>query len=86
MPINYADRRVVWSCTACEEQDGKTQCSYAKHKVTYKRKIIKATKRTIQNIQRQNKEKTTGRVEGVPKYVTQFIENDLRGRIVTTHG
>jgi hypothetical protein len=40
MPINFADRRIVWRCTACEEEDGKTQCSYAKHKVTYKRKII----------------------------------------------
>jgi hypothetical protein len=41
--------------------------------------------RTRQDIQRQKKEKTTGRVEDVPKYVTRFIENDLRGRIVTTH-
>jgi hypothetical protein len=40
MPINYADRRAVWRCTACEEEDGKTQCSYAKYKVTYKRKIL----------------------------------------------
>ena len=30
------------------------------------------------------KEKTTGRVEKVPKYVTRFIDKDLRGRIVTT--
>ena len=40
MPINYADKRVVWRCTACEEEDGKTQCSYAKYKVTYKRKLM----------------------------------------------
>jgi hypothetical protein len=31
------------------------------------------------------KDKTTGRVEEVPEYVTRFIEKDLRGRIVTTH-
>ena len=29
--------------------------------------------------------KTTGTVGGVSKYVPQFIENVLRGRIVTTH-
>ena len=23
MPINYADMRVVWRCTACEKEDGK---------------------------------------------------------------
>ena len=33
----------------------------------------------------KKKEKTTGRVEEVPEYVTRFIEKDLRGRIVTTH-
>ena len=38
MPINYADKRVVWRCTACEEEDGRTQCPYATYKVTYKRK------------------------------------------------
>jgi hypothetical protein len=43
MPINFADRRVVWRCTACEEEDGKTQCLYAKYEVTYKRKIIRTT-------------------------------------------
>ena len=40
MPINFADRREVWICTACEEEDGKTQCAYAKYKATYKRKLI----------------------------------------------
>ena len=33
----------------------------------------------------KKKEKTTGRVEEVPKYVTRFIEKDPRGRIVTPH-
>ena len=33
----------------------------------------------------KQKEKTTGRVEGVPKYVTHFIEKNLQGRIVATH-
>jgi hypothetical protein len=45
----------------------------------------KQQQRTGQNIQRQKKEKPTGRVEELPKYVTQFIENYLRGRIVTIH-
>ena len=34
---------------------------------------------------KQKKEKTTGRVEEVPKHTTRFIVNYLRGRIVTTH-
>ena len=34
---------------------------------------------------KQTKYKTTGRVEGFPIHVKQFIENDLRGRIVTIH-
>ena len=50
-----------------------------------------AQKKIISNNNEQDKiyndkkEKTTGRVEEVPKYVTRFIGNDLRGRTVTTH-
>ena len=49
------------------------------------KKNNKQQQRTRQNLQRQKKDKTTGRVEEVPEYVTRFIEKDLRGRIVTTH-
>ena len=74
MPIKFADRRVVWRCTACEEEESHAQ-----------KKNNKQQQRTRQNLQRQKKDKTTGRVEEVPEYVTRFIEKDLRGRIVTTH-
>jgi hypothetical protein len=75
----------VWRCTACEEEDGKTQYSYAKYKVTYKRKIISNNNKRDKIYNDKKKDKITGRVEEVPVYVTRFIENDLRGRIVTTH-
>jgi hypothetical protein len=39
---------------------------------------------TIYN-ENKKREKITGRIEGVPEYVTQFIENDLRGRKVTSN-
>jgi hypothetical protein len=77
MPINFADRRVVWRCTACEEEDGKTQCLYSKYKNRVQKKNNKQQQRTRQNMQRQKKEKITGRVEEVPKFVTRFIETDL---------
>ena len=67
MPINFADRRVVWRCTACEEEeDGKTQCPYAKYKVTHKRKIISNNKEQDKIYNDKKKDKTTGRVEEVP--------------------
>ena len=85
MPINFADRRVVWRCTACEEEDGKTQCPYSKFKATYKRKIVNDKNKQDKIYNDKRKGKTTGGVEDVPEYVTKFIESDLRGRIVTTH-
>jgi hypothetical protein len=38
IPMNYADKRVIWRCSNCEDEDGKTQCMYAKYKPTNKRK------------------------------------------------
>ena len=67
MPINFADRRVVWRCTACEEEDGKTQCPYAKYKVTHKRKIISNNNKQ-EKICIDKKKKTTGKVEEVLKH------------------
>ena len=77
MPINFADRRVVWRCTACEEEDGKTQCSYSKFKATYKRKIVNDKNKQDKIYNDERKGKTTGGVEDVPEYVTKFIESDL---------
>ena len=71
MPITFADRRVVWRCIACEEEDGKTQCLYSKYKITYKRKII-SNNNEQDKIYNDKKRKTTGRVEEVTKYVTRF--------------
>ena len=83
-PINVADRRVLWKRTTCEEEDDKTQCPYTKYKVTYKKKRRNNNNEKDKIYNDKRKEKTTGRVEEVPKYVTRLIENDLRGRIVKT--
>jgi hypothetical protein len=68
---------------SCEEEDGKTQ-SHANTK-SHSNKNNKQQERKRKNAQRQKQGNPTGRVEGVYRNVTTFIENDLRGRIVTTH-
>ena len=32
IPMNYADKRVIWRCSNCEEEDCNTNCVYAKYK------------------------------------------------------
>ena len=83
--MNYADKRVIWRCSNCEEEDGKTQCMYAKYKPTKKRGEMEELTGTEKIYNDKKGGRTTGRVVDIPNNVTQFIENELKGRIVTTH-
>ena len=54
--INFADRRVVWRCKACEEDYGRTECSCAKQLQSHvQKKNNKQQRRTRQNIQQKQK-------------------------------
>ena len=83
--MNFAEKIVIWRCKICEEEDGKTQCIYAKHKPTNKRGKMDDIMGTENIFNDRKGGRTTGRVVDMPNNFTQFIENELEGRIVTTH-